>query len=601
MNGNATLTEALAALRARPQWLEAMLRDEVVLWLGSGISRAKFPPLPELLGEMVKTLWERAQNGDKDSEEALDSLRWRVLPWRKAEPEASPENWPQFWEGLGQLASDYAKVLDDIERSLGREPLLFELLQIDQRYGDPTVEPDAEHRFVALLHQEGVLREVVTTNWDSLVEVAAKALGQSSGEGSGNGNGSGVGVVKVVAAPEDLPRTPHPPRLLKIHGCARRALEDPPRYRPYLVATDGQVEAWSDDRAPTEPLRDQIRALLQTRSSVILGLSFQDANLRRQVREASASLGGEALRLVVGGGRLDEPVQQLVGSLHPEADRETCKRLQEEALIPLWAKPFLGALYVETLSRKVLGLTSGVKRDFWPLLVEGLEAWEDWLAARYDEERGEEGGDDEARWRRLVEEVPGALSRVLALFEGRLEALERRSDGGLHQPFSRNSLAVKAEAGSSGRPRAALLFTALAAGRRRSWWRLGAEQPAAERPESSSPEEAETPPHSVVVDELPVAVVQDGEVVEELWPQKGGLIFHARGRRRGWYFAPRRNLGQSRLPSYGLNGGMDPISLRSEMEMALESADGQAGEAFLLRLREIFEDAREMRSEESAA
>jgi NAD-dependent SIR2 family protein deacetylase len=92
------------------------------------------------------------------------------------------------------------------------------VLKLQDIYGDTSVQPDAEHRFLALLIAEDIVTELVTTNWDPLIELAGGAC--SSGA---------VHTIRIVARNEEVSGSHDAgARLLKIHGCARKALRDPP-------------------------------------------------------------------------------------------------------------------------------------------------------------------------------------------------------------------------------------------------------------------------------------------------------------------------------------------------------------------------------------
>jgi len=60
-------------------------------------------------------------------------------------------------------------------RSIAKSSL--DLLELQKIYSDVSVLPDAEHRLISLLIAEGAVSELITTNWDPLIERAYAALG----------------------------------------------------------------------------------------------------------------------------------------------------------------------------------------------------------------------------------------------------------------------------------------------------------------------------------------------------------------------------------------------------------------------------------------
>src|SRR4029077_12322583 len=142
----------------------------------------------------------------------------------------------------------------------------WDFLRLHEIYSEPTLVPDADHRFLALLIAEGAVSEIVTTNWDPLVERAYEALELPP-------------PLEVVACNPELQRQCLGALFLKIHGCAKRMVDDPDLYRPHMVATRTDITEW-DQLALFQPFKEKVRAILRERPAIFVGLSGQDFNLQ---------------------------------------------------------------------------------------------------------------------------------------------------------------------------------------------------------------------------------------------------------------------------------------------------------------------------------
>lgn len=85
------------------------------------------------------------------------------------------------------------------------------------------IAPTRAHRYLALLACEGLITDIVTTNYDCGLETAWRQA-----------RGLGPKAWSAIASPEDLSR-PRPRQgnahlnVYKINGCARRLADDPPK------------------------------------------------------------------------------------------------------------------------------------------------------------------------------------------------------------------------------------------------------------------------------------------------------------------------------------------------------------------------------------
>lgn len=258
-----------------------------VLWIGSGVSRGVVPGVNALLQKVLEFLRERIDPANS------------TCPYRKAFDDilnigAVPEDlrdalnldipvdtWPEaeLRDVLGRLTNQYANVLNvSVE---GKDPdfLVWEALEATTTYGDPALIPDAEHLCIAILILEGVVSSAPTTNWDGLVEAAVEKL-----------TGHCADHLRVVVLPADLRDPDGRPELIKFHGCAVLAAANESVYRRRLIARSSQISGWTH-RAENRLMMNRLSQLFTLKSSLIVGLSVQDANIQSFFSQGSEDLG----------------------------------------------------------------------------------------------------------------------------------------------------------------------------------------------------------------------------------------------------------------------------------------------------------------------
>jgi hypothetical protein len=404
---NATLAEALGLLRNRWATLkDEILRGKYVFWIGSGISRGRLDGLNDLLYELVEKLHSciDPSNTDCPYRKALeDIVRMTTVNVNVIlKPRSSWED-DDIKSLINQLSDKYADVLDvDIITKGTAIDLAWDFLKLHEKYS-VSFEPDSEHRFLALLIAEGVVKELVTTNWDALIEIAHDACNQSKEP-----------KLQVVACKEELYNNIFP-KLFKIHGCALKMVSNPKQYRPFMVATRTHINQWiSDDVHKT--YREKMGVLLREYPALFIGLSGQDYNL--QATFVAAALGElrQPQRVVFTVSRITHTQRAILKAAHGiEYYRKNAPRIDNEAALPLYAKPLLGSLYILTLLEKAgLLLQQGAKElnhNHQDLVRKGIMWIEDFLCKRYDD-----NANPEEPWRRLADEVPGFIARFISLY-----------------------------------------------------------------------------------------------------------------------------------------------------------------------------------------
>ncbi len=418
---NLTLTESLDALRVRWPFVSDVLGGHYAVWLGSGISRERFPDLGTLLRELLEILHSRIQAGDANCpyRRCLENVIQLTTIRPRNLLDEPPANWSNdrgelvAEEIVNQLWSRYPDVLDQTLRVNGETlTVTFHLLKLDEIYGDASKQPDAEHRFLALLIAEGILDELVTTNWDALIEAAHEACGNGVDRR-----------LDVVAAGEDIDGTGVAgiARLTKIHGCARKSLAEPHRYRQHILATRTDITSWGH-RPEVAPLRDMVHQLLRERPALFIGLSGQDWNLQSECFAAFAPvppMANKRPRVIFSTPNLDAPQKAFLKVIYPANDYATNEeRLTTDAALPLRGKPLLGTLYLLTLLLKAREFVNRGSQDLskpWCDFIEqARKTWQSFLQQRYD--AATDPNDSHQAWRQLADELPNVATRFVTIY-----------------------------------------------------------------------------------------------------------------------------------------------------------------------------------------
>lgn len=449
---------------------DGILEGRYCVWAGSAISRDVFPDLGELLYTLIQTLQEKADH--EDAECPFNLALQRVLGYADAVAPLSSlpiEDWPAdtVQSVTRVLTGKYAEVLG-VQIELGDENLSIvdDVLRLPELYADPSRLPDAEHRLLAILAAEGIFDEIITTNWDALIEAAAEAVAGPAGP-----------AMQVVVAVDDMsdPRGVLQARLMKLHGCARRAVSEPERFRPLFVATRSDLLQWSA-RTGGSAIREAVRTVLRSRASLFLGLSVQDWDLQHQCAQVFLNedipYSGTAPRLVFAEREVGDNQELLLQHFYKTAYAGELKRsINEQAAIPLYAKPLLAALYVETLLAKLEHIADLTKKlvpgELGEVAGSAPKAIEALLTAYFDAVP-----DSAERWRRLSREVPATVTRLLSVY--RDAALPDNEV--YHKVCSEHlgQMAVSPHLGAGGYPLLLLSLALLLRGQEKGFWAIRA-------------------------------------------------------------------------------------------------------------------------------
>ncbi len=173
------------------------------LWLGSGISFGRMRRLADIIRDALSFLQSNIAPADSNCRFRLALLKALKLVLSASELAAIDlakpvDLWPTIVDVQDRLTTKYADLLDVTVDGEQDDFLLWNGVRVTEAFADPTIEPDAEHLCIAILALEGLLPEIMSANWDGLIEKAALQL-------SGGGNLVNVCVLPDGRAPSGLP------------------------------------------------------------------------------------------------------------------------------------------------------------------------------------------------------------------------------------------------------------------------------------------------------------------------------------------------------------------------------------------------------------
>lgn len=415
------LTDTLQYLRTKHAELIQRVADgKETFWLGSAVSGGRLPDLPRLFYILIERLHALAQKSEHDPCPYSDALR-RLID-KAGVPGIDYQTSISGWKCqdrdyvLANLSGDYASALEiSIRSDTDTRQSVSELLELHEIFSADEVPPDAEHRFLSLLVREGAAPNMITTNWDPLIERAFEETLISN---------ESVSSLSVLAGPTDFSPPQARNQVLKIHGCACRARKNPDDYE--IVVTEDQRQRWPSSPKWT-PIRERLRYFVQHFPFLIVGFSAQDHNLNdpfiaRSIVNLPEPERNDHVLITTTGETLGEPHQRILKSIYTSRYADDHEAIDAAATVPLYAKPLLAGLYVSVIEAKlnlaaqrsadgslpVAGTLchSGV-RCILQLLMEFFSASDDRFA-----------GDRTEAWRCFSVEGPRWLSRSWSGYRG---------------------------------------------------------------------------------------------------------------------------------------------------------------------------------------
>lgn len=407
-------------LSTGPVFLDRALTGGFVWSIGCGISQAVLPSTGELMLTALETLRELYRTA-RDEQFARGFKAVVDLVGVAITIDGDPSSWRQVPCILERLAEKYPEALERLETEIEDKDIVFDILRVPAVFGDANLEPATEHRMLAILMAEGIVDDVITTNWDCLLERAFVRLARA-------------GDLAVAAHPDEL--AGHRPRLLKIHGCAGESLRSPEKYGPFLVVTAKQIDQWTES-GKFKAFREAVHTSLRERPVAVIGLSTRDHNLRSiasAVGDRGEPYATDVPRAVFAEQELNDAQSAFLSRLHGVRGADA-ERLRKEAVLHLYASELFAGLWLHTIRAKLrllLDMGHPVLEPEWLDAYDGLVAR---LLARVNEPRPD---DSYASWSvRIAAELPPMAARLVGMYRRQ----DAPSDLDEYEPYYRGNLA----------------------------------------------------------------------------------------------------------------------------------------------------------------
>lgn len=445
------------------------------LWLGSGISKGRFPMLPDLIVKVLEYLRSNADIANNGCPyrmalmEALELAQLDPEKIGKLDFTTSVAEWPkdEVKALKDYLAGKYADFLG-IEVK-GKEPdiLVWDGVDVVGTYANDGVEPDLEHLVIGALILEGAVSEIASANWDGLVE---KALTKLTGADDR---------LAVCVKSEDVQNIAGRPVLTKFHGCALRAKADEDAYRKFIVGRSVQIADWNSENA-VKAIRTRLLSSISEKPALMLGLSVQDFNIQNLFASAKENVAwpwpGPRPSYVFSDKAVTPGQRNLLQIVYKnDYNAATSEAIQKSALLCAFGKQLLPALLLYCLADKLIriGLVKASlkpgQNSVW--LRDGIMAVRDAIA--------DADGDDRFAFGLALLAAVSRTKRIAALGEA-------EPGKETYEPLSAQSataIGTSVELQGSGLPELSTAVGILGQGVRNGHWEIRI--PAA--PEKSSP------------------------------------------------------------------------------------------------------------------
>lgn len=339
-----SIVETIGLLEGKfKEFAEGFDVGEYALWLGSGISRERVVGLDGVLTKLIEALRQRMTN-------TVDCLHYKALCDVLALAELLPEErkeidfdlpakgWPRIELIVNRLWGKYSEVLGISIKDQKLDYLLWDVLDFKNTFSSQ--EPDAEHLAIGMLVLEGVVSQLATANWDSLLEAAMLKLGQPQ-----------YGY-KVAVTGSDLKGPAASATLYKFHGCARRAVEAEGVYRQLLVARQSAINQWAKNK-DFEEIRNQLTALIAKSRTLMIGLSAQDSNIQLMFGANGWKWNEKPAPIVFSAQELSPGQKSILeGAYYPDYE-DNRDQICASATFPAYSKALLLALLLKTITNKI--------------------------------------------------------------------------------------------------------------------------------------------------------------------------------------------------------------------------------------------------------
>jgi len=346
---------------------QGVAQRRYAFWLGSGISRSRVDDLRGVVARVLEHLRTNIDAGNPNCVylaalvEAIELAH--LSPGDRAQVDfAVPVSaWPVMATVLTNLTRDYSRLLDiRVTGHPEADYLLWDVVDVPATFAAADAIPDCEHLCLAILVLEGVVPDLPTANWDGLIEAAVDELTGASGA-----------ALRTCVVADDLREPPLLTRLLKFHGCAVRAANNPAAYRSLLIARYSQITDWPHNDDYALMLR-QLVDLAATKPTLMIGLSAQDVNIQFIFGEARALMPwvwpSDPPAHVFAEDVLGPDQRNILRVVYRGAYDTNIPAIEASALFRAYAKPTLTALVLHVLCTKLRAFVQNVAA---PLLNDG--------------------------------------------------------------------------------------------------------------------------------------------------------------------------------------------------------------------------------------
>lgn len=388
--GEILVTETLALLDGDfPTLADTIARGQYALWLGSGISLERVVGVPAVIGRVIEYLRQRADLADGSCRYkiALDRVLSELSPPEREHLhlDTPVEDWPDAdrWVVTSRLAAYYSEVLETpVDGEAEPDFLLWQAVDVPGSFtGD---DPDVEHYCIVMLALEGAFRDIASANWDYLIEAAERELAGAVGA-----------KIDVCIRAGDFQQAVGQAKLLKYHGCAVRAVDEPATYRPLLIARKPQINPYRTNAA-YKVMRDHLVMLVQQRRTLMIGFSAQDSDVQEVFvdgAQASDWLWNDATQPFIFAEESLKPGQRnVLASAYPADYNANRNAIESAARVRAFAKPLLLAILLSVMELKLAALAELAVPAAWlpgdkAAVAQGLRQLRNGIAAAAEPDR----------------------------------------------------------------------------------------------------------------------------------------------------------------------------------------------------------------------
>lgn len=350
-----SVRETLVLLEERfPGLVDAVANGTYAFWLGSGISRERVEDISALVTRILLYLQRSIDPTDADCkfrhafQEALELASLSDMEQEHTDFSRDATEWATFSAIVKRLSAQYAQLLDITIPGEPADFLLWTVVDAPATYGDASIKPGTEHYCLAVLVVEGMLPDIISANWDGLVERAVSDL-----------VGEQDSILAVRVRGDDFREPNVRSRLLKFHGCAVRAKTDEETHRALLVGRRSQITQWPHD-ADHAVMRQEMSNLAATRRTLMMGLSAQDPNIQDLFVSAEGLLAWpwpiNPAAFVFAEEAIGSHQRNILRVSYPSNYTGHEAEIEQSAHLRAFAKPLLAALVLGTLVAKLEAL-----------------------------------------------------------------------------------------------------------------------------------------------------------------------------------------------------------------------------------------------------